>query len=379
MMRSHRSMRGGLAVLAGLTIAGFSAHQASAAETKSWVVSWFTMAAWSQDGDCPDGLNPDIETALLKNFKDLGMTKDQIDYIFNNFNSGTPTIPEVRDAIINRGRINGKPVNIYANPTSEPDPHIHTVQGRLALGFNLDGKGADSPNSFEDPETHEKGIDNQYFRATGCIKSHRALPPERSLQGGGFQWDTVRSSMPAWLISVTGEDLSKDGDVTVTFDRAIEHAGLDANSNVRANATFRVDPDPRSHNVFRAKMKDGLLTSVEAVDFKMLGDPYYVPLFDFKQAKLRLKVLPNGAMEGVLGGYEPWMTIYWENANGGIALECCVGVDMPGLYYALRRLADGYPDAQTGQNTRISAAYRIEAVPAFVAPGAAVAKTAQSR
>ena len=40
-------------------------------------------------------------------------------------------------------------------------------------------------------------------------------------------------------------------------------------------------------------------------------------------------------------------------------------VDIPGVYYALKRLADGMPDA-SGQNTAISAAYYLEAVPAYV-------------
>ena len=40
--------------------------------------------------------------------------------------------------------------------------------------------------------------------------------------------------------------------------------------------------------------------------------------------------------------------------------------DAVGLYYALKRNADGMPDPKTGRNTGISMAYRIKAVPAHV-------------
>ena len=46
------------------------------------------------------------------------------------------------------------------------------------------------------------------------------------------------------------------------------------------------------------------------------------------------------------------------------------GIDVPGLYWALRRLADADPDPVTGQNRRISVAWQFTAVPAFVVPAA---------
>ena len=39
--------------------------------------------------------------------------------------------------------------------------------------------------------------------------------------------------------------------------------------------------------------------------------------------------------------------------------------DLPGVYYGMRRHADGIPDERTGENTAISSAYWLEAVPAF--------------
>ena len=40
-------------------------------------------------------------------------------------------------------------------------------------------------------------------------------------------------------------------------------------------------------------------------------------------------------------------------------------IDLIGVFYDLTRFADAEPDPLTGENTAISAAYFIEAVPAF--------------
>jgi hypothetical protein len=45
---------------AALLALGFTGHAANA-ETRGYVVSWFYMAAASQDNDCPDGFNPTSE------------------------------------------------------------------------------------------------------------------------------------------------------------------------------------------------------------------------------------------------------------------------------------------------------------------------------
>src|SRR5438477_1284857 len=49
----------------------------------------------------------------------------------------------------------------------------HWVESKYAYGFNLDGQGAASVDSFEDPETHEVGVNNQLFRVLGCARAFR--------------------------------------------------------------------------------------------------------------------------------------------------------------------------------------------------------------
>ena len=63
----------------------------------------------------------------------------------------------------------------------------------------------------------------------------------------------------------------------------------------------------------------------------------------------------------------PFVDLYMAWALTGTASESMLSVDLPGFYYALRKLADGGPiDELTGMNTTISTSFTIEAVRAFV-------------
>jgi hypothetical protein len=369
------SRAAGLAALSAATLTFGLGLRPATAETRTYVVSWFVLAAYLEEGNCPAGLNPDSEAFFRRDLKAVGETPEKIDEIMNlragAIVGGSSTAAEAgaaADAVIFRGRTNGKPTHAYYYPGSVPDAHIHTIESNYGYGFNLDGKGASSPNSFEDPESHEKGVNNQYFRAVGCHGPERPSPTEPYSTMWAYAWGNLRQSLPAWIISVSGNDLSKDGDVTVSIDKAMEHAIVDANSKVMADKTFRIDPDPRWHNEYRATLKAGEITSHTPSTFKMLYDPYWVPEFDVKQARVRFTMKPDGSLTGVLGGYEKWRSLYFAYASFGINAEDQSGLDVPGTYHALKRLADAEPDPKTGENTRISAAFRIEAVPAFAVP-----------
>jgi hypothetical protein len=323
-------------------------------------VSWFHRAAYSQDGDCPGGLNPLSEVFVKKILTDMGKTPEQQAPLFKDYPAN------MYGAIVMRGSVDGKPANVYTNPTSVPDPQIHTVVGHYAYGFNLDGKGAASPNSFEDPETHEQGVNNQLFRALGCFVAERGTPTTRPTWPA-IQWDAGRDQMPAWVIEVSGIDDPKNSDnVTVGIYRATGPTTRNASGDPQADMTFRIDPNPRMQNVVHGKIKDGLLTT-DRFTFDMLQDPVLgVAEYLFKDAKLRLTLNPDGSLKGILGGYTPWKPIYVSLAVGGSVNELNLSIDMPGAYYAMKRMADAYPDPKTGENTAISSAFRIEAIPAFL-------------
>jgi hypothetical protein len=223
----------------------------------------------------------------------------------------------------------------------------------------LDGK--EGPASFEHPETNEKGIDNQLWRALGCFEVYNVrLPVKPYLED--ITWDTQMDAMAAWLISVTGENLNRDGEVTIRFDRAVNHVLRAAHGGTKSGMTFVIDPTPRSHSQFKGRIENGYLEITEPGPFTMLSEAPFHPVIQLHGTRLRLKLHENGNLSGHIGGYEPWMNYYSFLAIRG---EANGQIDLPGSYYALKRLADGVPDPKTGENTAISVAYYLEAVPAF--------------
>ncbi len=345
-----------------LTLA--AASTTSASETRSYVLSSFTDAAYSTKNDCPRGIDPDQTVQYALDLAALGMPQDQIEKLM----AGYPNGPVI-GLLINRGRIDGKPVNAFTNPASVIDPKLHMVDGRYAYGFNLDGKGANSPHSFEDPVTHELGVDNQLFRVFGCHKNFRG-PPANATPPTYYsaEWSQARPTFPAWVITISGEDLNEDGPVTVSIGRSIDHVLLDAQGNTESYTTFRSDPDPRSRNVFQGRLEHGVVTLTDHHDLHLVGDPILMNYLDLSQTHFRMTLEPDGDADGIIGGYQPWMEIFLPFGQAGVGFEEFQGIDVPGFYYALRHLADADPDPRTGENRRISVAWQFTAVPAFVVP-----------
>jgi hypothetical protein len=198
------------------------------------------------------------------------------------------------------------------------------------------------------------------WRVLGCFDVYSVRRPVRPYNED-IAWDTAMDSMPAWLMSVTGADLSKDGDVTVTFDRALNITMRNARGGALSAASYMIDPDPRSHSVIKGRILNGVLELRGDGNFSMQGESQFYAWLRFTNTHLRLKMAPDGSLSGILGGYQLWRDYFYYLAVRG---EGTAQVDLTGVYYAMKRLADGVPDA-SGQNAGISSAYYIEAVPAF--------------
>jgi hypothetical protein len=338
---------------------------AHARETRSFVLSNFYTANYYGDDTCPGGLNPLPDVFFKRDLKRLGLPQAQVDAMFDkdyNIQNG-PTSTRWVSVVATRG--NGKD-NVYIHPETVPDARLMPAVGRFGYGFDLDGRGAIDSDSYEDPETHQQGVDNQLFRAIGCIQVYKGAATPRPPLEPEYRWGFARPLMGAWLVQVSGEDLSRDGDVTVTFANSIDAVTTqDATAHLQRDMTYRMAARPSSYNVLRGRMRNGVITT-EPSTIRMECDPYIQPLYEFLQARLRLKLKPDGNLEGTLGGYQPWYPLYWSHAKVGYIDERGFGLDSPALYHALRRYADAYPDPRTGANTAISAAYRLEGVPAFV-------------
>ncbi len=343
----------GLAVALALVLGGIGAPDASA-ETRGYVISMVHTATWANADTCPQGDNGGLTALKVRRLVGRGFSEAEARTIL-----ATGVDADGNRVPVNElPRLNGQAVNPGNVPVLVADPRIRTARGRFAHGFNLNG--VVEPDAFEDPVSGEVGVDNQMWRALGCFEVYQVRRPVRPYNED-IAWDTALDAMPAWLMSVSGGDLDRDGPVTVTFDRSLNVAMRDARVGVLSGATFVVDPDPRSHSVFAGRIEDGVLT-IEPGDFSIQGESQFYAILRFTGTRLRLEMADHGGASGIIGGYQPWRDYFHYLAIRG---EENAQVDLPGVYYAMRRLADGVPDPETGENTAISAAYFLEAVPAF--------------
>ena len=361
-------------LLFGALLSLLVAAPTRATETRSYAVSWFAPATNSEDGDCPDGINPPWAQQELKDLADLGFSPQQIEALVQKDaeRKRSGAYGGVIDVIMgHRGRLNGHPVEPLTYPATVPDPKLHYLKGKYAYGFNLDGRGAASPDSFEDPQTHEPGVNNQLYRALGCLRVFRGTldtPPVYYF----YLYAQVKDSQPVWLITLSGDDLSRDGEVTITFDRALEHMRYNTDGTPRADETYRIDRDPRSHNVFHGRIANGVvrLTNPGTDSIYLLENQLYMNEFRMSKVHMRLSVKADGSLDCMIGGYQPWGDFYWPLTSSGSEGTEGQSLDQDGVgvYYLLRKLADAGPDPKTGNNALISATYYIKAVPAFAVP-----------
>lgn len=353
--RFHKSM----ALMAGLACSACLAmSQAAASESRGYVVEWFYFAAYSDGDHCADGFNLDADDLFERILReDLGKSSDEIEVLMEDFpNTMYPLVG-------NRGRINGEPTNVYLHPTSVPDPNVPLAGGKQSLGFNLDGKV--SPEDFVDADTGEAGIDNQLHRAIGCTRSLEGTRNRLSTLPS-ITWDMLRDHQKAWLVEISDIDnLQNDDEVMVGLYQSPQHVARGADGEPLQDMTFSIDPDPRTTHQVRGKIENGVLTT-DVFHFFMIGDPFSTPEYDLKRARMRFTFGEDGALHGLVGGYQPWETLYVGWALPGVTNEVNVSLDVPGLYYALRKTADADPDPETGMNMSISASYFIEALPAYI-------------
>jgi hypothetical protein len=360
---SQRVIAGSGLALAALMTTALMATSAAQAETRSYVVNWFYDANYYDEKTCPEGLNPASAEFFRHDLARIGVPRAKIEELMKDF-PGEGGLPQPWvPYVLTRG--NGKD-NIYQNPESMPDPQLKSAKGSFAYGFNLDGKV--EKDGFKEPLTGEAGVDNQLFRAMGCMRAFRGLPGGGRPNSPEIKWDVLRNQMPAWLLTVTRPDGGADGEATVTIHRATDPVTRDGSgTNVQADMTYRLDSNPRAHSVIKGAVKGGVFTAA-ADEVNIVMDQYVSPELRFKKAHLRLAVQPDGGLKGMIGGYLPWYPIYFGQGVSGYVAEYASSIHLPGLHYNLKKFADADPDPVTGQNRQISSAFFIEAVPAYVQP-----------
>lgn len=338
---------------------------AAAEWTKTYVVEWNEPAMYygAKTGvidpgtDCPKGSNPEVDWVgvLVK----AGYTEAEAKWLRDPAN---PTRSPVHGQ--NQMAFRGKDrANVYMHPEATPDPGLVEVSGSIAEGLDLDG---DTSNGFTSP-SGETGIDNVFYRTLGCWKTYRG--PPRLSSGALTMNDSMREGAWTVLVVVSGKgaDPMNDDNVDVGFYVSNDKMVKDGNGQIAHDYTFRIKPDAKFEAIFKARSSAGVITSTAAKDEIWLRDPSYTRELQLLKSRIGLRMTPEGSLSGYVGGYRPWLPVYqgWVNARGPV-IEALTWVQLPSIYYALKRNADYSPTGPGGEKTHISFAERIDAVPAFI-------------
>ncbi len=350
---------------AACLMSGLTAGAAYADWSKSFVVSWYEAAHYygAETGitdpgtDCPAGTNPEIdwEEVLIR----AGYTEEEAKWLRH---------PEHPYRVPNHGQnqmaFRGKDrANVYTQPWTYPDPGLTEVSGDISEGFDLDGN---PETGFTSPDG-TPGIDNQFYKTTGCWKYFRG---PKHLSYNAESWND-RMLEGGWTVTVVvsgeGDDPMNDDNVTVAFYDSPEKLIKDAQGEVAWNYTFTVSPNQKYEAIFDAKTENGRIQTKAPMDEVWFRDTSYVKDLQLLKAQLDLTLNEDGTLTGLVGGYRPWEPVHDQHVDArGSVIESLTWIELPALWYALKRNADYSPEGADGEKTHISYAMRIEAVPAYV-------------
>jgi hypothetical protein len=370
-MRTRGNLACG-AALAALCVANpLSAQPDSKPDprTRGFLVSYFMPSMMTAGKDtCPHGLSPDPKEMYL-----AGLAPKE--------REAAKLFPTQKLYDLSSRSKDG--VDLCGDPNAGPDPGFRTVEGNgNAPGMNLDGAkpGETAPGTC----AHEKfagGVDNQLLRAMGCVAGYQADDQFESAH-----LFSLRDGSMTYLIEITGLDNAQnDDDVQVGFYASPDrppYAATSAKDTTSSrgqplrHASFDVTAEAKYRQVLKGRIKDGVLTT----DPMELRLPHvYRPFIDtdyvIHAARLRAEIQPDGSLKGMVAGYYDLTWFYdvvgtLEGRPHGTSnprnLDISYNFHCAGMYHALHRLADGNPDPATGTCTSLSAAFPLEAVPAFV-------------
>lgn len=264
------------------------------------------------------------------------------------------------------------PVDMCKEPLGFPaEPH-HLVQGLTVVpGFDLDGiastRAAPGPDACRHDDfvgsAGEPGIDNQLWTVLGCIKGYA-----RANTIDEFAVANIREGQRTILVRLSGVDsLEHDDAVELGIYSSADPVPVDAQGAMMDRASLSITSDPRHRNVTPARIENGMVVAgpfALRLDFR---GQFLKGEYALHDAQVRLELLPDGTLRGLLGGYwdiEQFYDLYARQASRLGAFT--VGFRCPGMYGAVKRQADARPDPKTGACTAISTAFRMKGIPAFV-------------
>ncbi len=252
------------------------------------------------------------------------------------------------------------------HPNTVPDGfEFLEVEGKYSWGLNLDAE--ESSNDFVHPDG-TPGIDNEVYRAVGCIIGFRGPDGVEYIFQNKAIVDERYNRM---MIEITDiDDLENDNEVTVSVYRGMDRLLTDATGlKVMPGGTQRVDRRWGSSLIreTNGQIKNSILTTEPIDELVIPWQNLSVPsVHIFRDARFQLDLTQNTA-DGLLAGYADVDTWYYQLIRNDSTHHLSNGqISGISLYKALRRLADAYPDADTGDNTAISTALDVKMTQVFI-------------
>ena len=252
------------------------------------------------------------------------------------------------------------------HPTTEPDPlPFYDIEGPYSYGLNLDGEVGQ--NDFTHPDGTQ-GIDNEVYRAVGCIIGFRGPDGVEVI----FQDKAIADrAYNRTMIELSGVDnLENDDSVTVTVYRGMDRLLTDATGmKVMSGGSQRVDLrwGAKLIRQTEGKIVDSVLTTEPIADVVIPWMNLGVPTFQLiRDMRFQLDLTPTNA-NGMIAGYADVDTYYKQLIRNDSTHHLSNGqISGISLYKALSRLADAYPDPETGRNTAISTALDVKMAQVFI-------------
>lgn len=252
------------------------------------------------------------------------------------------------------------------HPTTEPDPlPFYDIEGPYSYGLNLDGEVGQ--NDFTHPDGTQ-GIDNEVYRAVGCIIGFRGPDGVEVI----FQDKAIADrAYNRTMIELSGVDnLENDDSVTVTVYRGMDRLLTDATGmKVMSGGSQRVDLrwGAKLIRQTEGRIVDSVLTTEPIADVVIPWMNLGVPTFQLiRDMRFQLDLTPTSA-NGLIAGYADVDTYYKQLIRNDSTHHLSNGqISGISLYKALSRLADAYPDPETGRNTAISTALDVKMAQVFI-------------
>lgn len=252
------------------------------------------------------------------------------------------------------------------HPTDEPDGfEFLEIEGKYSWGMNLDGRV--DANDFTHPNG-EEGIDNEVYRAVGCIIGFRGPDGVEYIFQDKAIIDERYNRM---MIELTGVDsLENDDEVTVDLYRGSDILLTDATGmKVMPGGSQRVDRRWGESLIRQTKgsIKDSVLTTEPIAEVVIPWQNLSVPsVHIIRDLRFELELSPTNA-NGLIGGFADVDAYYKQLIRNDSTHHLSNGqISGISLYKALRRLADAYPDPETGKNTAISTSLDVKMTQVFV-------------